>query len=297
MTSRRRLLPEFGPTYGDPRLKKFAGAINNFRHPKTFPGFKDCAPYQVYSPGEDQYPGRHWCFLGEITEGRRSVDSKNVLLFVKDKDDQIVPVALAFPKNDRFDYDSVKIGFTIAVLYAEQTNLPDESAGMGLEHSKFVKIFPCNLETLLRINDDIEAETPVDCLKKCKACGKEELLDLINLRRCSRCVGASYCGSECQKAAWEQGHKRECKIFASARELQRSRLWESSYATEWVGFGQREKDMAARDKLLADPSMVIQPEWKIAEAVTITDLQGTFAVKSGMFAIHLSHLVFHSNVV
>ena len=39
----------------------------------------------------------------------------------------------------------------------------------------------------------------------CSQCGKQRAA----LKRCSRCKEASYCGAECQRAAWK-GHKKKC---------------------------------------------------------------------------------------
>ncbi|KAJ7752415.1 hypothetical protein DFH07DRAFT_521031 [Mycena maculata] len=272
--------PDFGPERSDPKCKEFEA--NNLRHPKNFPAYKHCAPYRAYSKNEEDQPSHHWCYLGEIMVDESSPFC--VVLGVKDKDGEYVRVAFYFDDNNSFDYKSVKIGSTIAVMYAEKHNFLDGSYGLRLEHPKFVKIFPCKLETLLRINDDIESETPVDCSQKCKACGKEEHPDEISLLRCSRCLGASYCGKECQMDAWNAGHKRECKVFIAVNDLKRSRDWRSYniYAEplEWVAFGQREKSLKARDERLTDPYRV-NPEWKDAEPAVSAELQGSFTVTSG----------------
>ena len=39
----------------------------------------------------------------------------------------------------------------------------------------------------------------------CSKCGKQR----AELKRCSRCKQASYCGAKCQNAAWK-GHKKTC---------------------------------------------------------------------------------------
>ena len=47
----------------------------------------------------------------------------------------------------------------------------------------------------------------------CSQCGKQR----VALKRCSRCKQASYCGSECQNAAWK-GHKKSCVTLADVLE-------------------------------------------------------------------------------
>ena len=44
----------------------------------------------------------------------------------------------------------------------------------------------------------------------CSYCGKES----ADLKRCWRCKRASFCGAECQNAAWKQ-HKKRCESLLS----------------------------------------------------------------------------------
>ena len=48
-------------------------------------------------------------------------------------------------------------------------------------------------------------ETSASAEATCSQCGKKGL----GFKKCSRCMQASYCGAECQKAAW-RGHKKTC---------------------------------------------------------------------------------------
>jgi hypothetical protein len=41
---------------------------------------------------------------------------------------------------------------------------------------------------------------------RCAHCGKEG----VGFKRCSICKEVSYCGAECQKAAWKLGHRKAC---------------------------------------------------------------------------------------
>ena len=47
-------------------------------------------------------------------------------------------------------------------------------------------------------------ETSASAEATCSQCGKKGL----GFKKCSRCMQASYCGAECQKAAWK-GHKKK----------------------------------------------------------------------------------------
>ncbi|KAJ7249908.1 hypothetical protein C8J57DRAFT_1079306, partial [Mycena rebaudengoi] len=140
-------------------------------------------------------PHHYWCYLGEVVAD--SSDTARTLVTSEDKSGQRIRVEFHFDDTAEFDYESVKVGSTIVVLYAEQHIFEDGNPGLHLEHPKFVKIFPCGLETLLRISDDIESETPDNCAQRYKTCGKEDTPDRITLQRCSQCLGASYCGQVC----------------------------------------------------------------------------------------------------
>ena len=49
---------------------------------------------------------------------------------------------------------------------------------------------------------------------QCSHCGKKG----VALKKCSRCMQVSYCGAECQKAAWK-GHKGSCVEKLDLREV------------------------------------------------------------------------------
>jgi hypothetical protein len=55
---------------------------------------------------------------------------------------------------------------------------------------------------------DLACTTPAMAASavSCAHCGKEG----VELKRCLRCKEVSYCGAECQKAAWKIGHKKTC---------------------------------------------------------------------------------------
>ncbi|KAF7290821.1 hypothetical protein MIND_01323300 [Mycena indigotica] len=274
--------PHFGPGHS-PKIR----GDSNLRNPHCFPSYNHCPDYRTYWPQDEVVPPphHHWCFLGQI------LNFKDKVLVVSDTAGNNVFVCLYFSNTtELFDWSTLKSGSTIAVLYAEQRYYdPDEDSDdeqlqkriLLLHHPQFVKIYPCSLETLLRINDDIEAETPEDRLQKCQGCGKDDGPNKLTLRRCSRCMSVSYCSSECQVAAWKRGHKSECKVFAAVTELKLSRYWRNEYPVEWVAFGQREKAMIEREEWRNNAVAVIKPEWRTAEPLVPVKLVGTFEVSSG----------------
>ncbi|KAF8184153.1 hypothetical protein K438DRAFT_1974738 [Mycena galopus ATCC 62051] len=260
---------------------------NNLRNPKSFPSFAECAPIELYDRRDWDNsllpPPRHWCYLGEIVE-HITFPIRNALT-VKDKAGRETDLNSNFDLEAQFD---VKVGSTMAILYAERKYFSFGVYGLRLDHAKFVKIFPCNLETLLRINDEIESEKtlPAGTSKKCGSCGKEEEPNETTLLRCSRCLGCSYCGKECQTAAWKRGHKRECKVFEAVIELKRSRDWDNKKCRDWIAFGEREEPRPATEEAEEQSDdhggqYRFQPEWKNVESAIVRELQGTFFITSG----------------
>jgi hypothetical protein len=63
-----------------------------------------------------------------------------VVVTVQDKDGKRMLVAFYFDNMAQFDYENVKVGSTIAVLYAEQHYFVDGNIGLRVEHPQFVKV-------------------------------------------------------------------------------------------------------------------------------------------------------------
>ncbi|KAJ7232176.1 hypothetical protein B0H12DRAFT_1029116 [Mycena haematopus] len=270
---------DFSEDSDDERSRQFPA--NDLRNPKSFPSFAECAPIELYDRRDWDNtllpPPRHWCYLGEIVE--RVIPN---VFTVQDKAGRETDLSSNFDLEAQFN---VKVGYTIAILYAERKYFSFGDYGLRLDHAKFVRIFPCTLETLLRINDEFESDTLAVSPQKCKGCGKEEEPNKTKLLRCSRCLASSYCGKECQTAAWKGGHKRECKVFQAVVELKRSRDWANKKPQNWIAFGEREEPRATKEEdeevSDGDDRYRFQPEWKDATPAVVKELQGMFTITSG----------------
>ena len=62
---------------------------------------------------------------------------------------------------------------------------------------------------------------------RCSHCGKE----CEDLKRCSVCKHASYCGAACQNAAWKK-HKKNCVTLEEVR----NRVSAAAEGGDWRGF-------------------------------------------------------------
>ncbi|KAJ7752419.1 hypothetical protein DFH07DRAFT_1031635 [Mycena maculata] len=116
-----------------------------------------------------------------------------------------------------------------------------------------------SVETLLRISDEIENETPVGSVKKCKGCGKEGEPDKTTLPRCSRCLGV---------LLWKAA-------TGARRNLQ------------WIAFGQREEPPLSETS--EEPEHFYRPEWRNVQPAVVQELQGTFTVSSGKLGFKCMH--------
>ncbi|KAG1874336.1 hypothetical protein F4604DRAFT_2009686 [Suillus subluteus] len=168
------------------------------RNNVNFPAFSDL-PYEngvdptYYVQGPYSFsPRQHWCFLGEIVV--------TIGLYTDDRGRPLVP--------------QIKEGHTVAVLYGEQHGFLDMTVGIRVEEASIIRIIPCSLEQLLKASDEVAARKLNTQSICCGSCGeKENTSENTHLRLCARCKQASYCGAVCQKKAWVEGHKTDCKAL------------------------------------------------------------------------------------
>ncbi|KAG1740244.1 hypothetical protein EDD22DRAFT_959213 [Suillus occidentalis] len=200
------------------------------RNDITFPAFSDLPDENdvdptYYDGGPYRFsPRRHWCFLGEIVA---SIGLVRVLLRVKDKDGEVITIGLHTDDRGQALAPHIKIGHTVAVLYGEQHGFMDMSVGIRVEEPSVIRIIPCSLEQLLKASDDVAARNLSSQSRCCGSCGKEENTSgKKHLRLCSRCKQVSYCGEVCQKKAWADGHKAECKALVWVKWFA-ARNWEA----------------------------------------------------------------------
>ncbi|KAJ7053709.1 hypothetical protein C8F01DRAFT_1064571, partial [Mycena amicta] len=280
-------MPIYQPAFGPPadREQQELYHHRDLRNPRSFPSFEDCAPYKAYPAASDhEHPHHYWCFLGQILPSKTETEEHSFL--VKDKSGETVRVELAFPDDDassKFEAEYIKPGWTLAVLWAAKNVFEDGTSGLRLEYPQFVKTFPCDLATLLRINEDIIAQTPVASLRRCIACGKEEEVDRVSLQQCPRCWEVSFCIPECaQHAVWEQQHQasNDCAILPDVMRLKRP---SAPGTNAWAGFAEHEDALALHDQAMAaaEANFHVEETWKDAEPLRVEDLQETFAIESG----------------
>ncbi|KZT10550.1 uncharacterized protein LAESUDRAFT_673338 [Laetiporus sulphureus 93-53] len=186
--------------------------LADLRDRLAFPPFADCPSEDdlderyISVDGEIATHQRHWCFLGEIIDyiaiGRLTLD-------VRDVSGKLVRASF-YDEDKGMRYvrgGGLKKGYTLALLYPWQHYFLDQSCGFRMETSEDVKIIPCSLKELMSANDKLQRGLPV---APCWTPGCEKTEDL---RTCSKCHKAKYCGKEHQTQEWKAGHRQECKAF------------------------------------------------------------------------------------
>lgn len=80
---------------------------------------------------------RHWCFLGEIETYNFLA---RLVIHVRDRAGQELPVALYTDDRGVLIRDSCKPGHTVAIFYAQQHNFLDGSIGVRVEDIDHVRV-------------------------------------------------------------------------------------------------------------------------------------------------------------
>ena len=201
--------------------------MSNYNHYKlnlgTIEDGLECDPCPCFNDLTDEYtpigfytgwdtgflkPAVNWCYLAEITMPNNHPLRPSVI--VKDFNGTEHSIVWYLdndsPDNNNPIFSLFKVGHTIALLYPESKTFMDGSSGISREDADF-KVFKCSHTNLI-------AESKKLATKTCFGCGGSPEM----LLKCGKCVIATYCGSECQKAHWEI-HKNLCPDMSSLKKL------------------------------------------------------------------------------
>jgi len=194
--------------------------LRNQMHFPTFSSLPDDSDFDLGYYGEEHYgvyaPVKHWCLLAEIVE-RTGIPFLRPMVTAKDKAGKEFLVAL-YLDNDvvlpDFWHKYCKPGNVMVIMYACSHSFMDGQIGIRVEDVENIKIFPCSLNTLLGISDELKLFNGPS--KNCQSCKKPATL------KCSRC-SLLYCDKDCQMRDWKE-HKNKCLAFKQVIEW-RGRNW------------------------------------------------------------------------
>ncbi|PFH60841.1 hypothetical protein XA68_10248 [Ophiocordyceps unilateralis] len=188
--------------------------------PRFFPVFealpikyKVNLAYHGTNDGRVYRPRAHWCFLGEIVQHSFFL---RLSILVRDGNGKSIPITFYTSEHGSslVRNGEVKIGYTAAVLYAEQHGFVDSTVGICQQALQTIKVFPVSMDGLMQLSDRLQKYATVDKDETtCHNCQRKA----ASLLRCAKCNLFSYCNKDCQVEAWHhKGHKADCKLLKDA---------------------------------------------------------------------------------
>ncbi|KAK0647079.1 hypothetical protein B0T16DRAFT_414663 [Cercophora newfieldiana] len=191
--------------------------LANFRDKSIFPDFSNLpSEHEINmtffqtTDGFRYAPRKHWCFLAEIESMEQFL---RLRLIVKSRG---IAVPIAFYTDDRGAFVGLQaqVGYTVAIMYAEQHGFLDMTTGIRVEDDTLVAIIPTKLSHLLALSDRVAKYSLEATEMTCHGC--DELTSRTSLMKCSRCSMFWYCNKDCQTRGWvDKGHKGDCKMIRS----------------------------------------------------------------------------------
>ncbi|RDA85398.1 hypothetical protein CP532_1949 [Ophiocordyceps camponoti-leonardi (nom. inval.)] len=191
--------------------------IANLRNNEVFPDLLHLSYHHVadlrYWTTRDGIvfdPRKHWCFFGEVTA---ETFNKRLRIQVKDRSGASTPVdfqtvdhGLGFIRRGE-----MKVGATVAILYAEKFVFEEHAVGIRLLGVETVKVIPASMDELMQMSDRIQQYATGKVGERiCHNCDRKA----DNMLRCGACNLFFYCNKKCQMTAWfEKSHKKDCKLL------------------------------------------------------------------------------------
>ncbi|KUI59779.1 hypothetical protein VP1G_06996 [Cytospora mali] len=127
--------------------------------------------------------GRHWCFLAEILycNGLRFLRYRTV---VKDNNDSVMFVSFYPDSYEGFDWNTLKEGHTLAIIYAKEHSFLDMTHDVRVENMDDVHVFPVSLQGFQRLGAEdcqVKGWKERDHKKYCKVARDPNFMALMKL--------------------------------------------------------------------------------------------------------------------
>ncbi|XXH04216.1 hypothetical protein Hte_010630 [Hypoxylon texense] len=204
-----------------------------FTDPSTFPSFQELPSTSSLSSSAS--PSKDWFLLAQIKE---NMTITKTTLVVRDRAG--ADFAVTFDDGDHRGLGGggggaaeaaaaslrFRRGHTLVVPRAARTDREGEGEGkkavvrVPAGRSGGVRVLPGSLEQVLELGQVLAGMAEESGVgKKCAACGERET-EGKPLMRCTGCGAAAYCSKACQVRGWgEMGHKSNCKVVKSIKEI------------------------------------------------------------------------------
>ena len=156
-----------------------------------------------------------WCFLADITNDDSAlVPFLRNRVLVTDRDGfSNIPIFF-YPETGFLDFELLKRGRTLAVLYAEYHHFLDGQIGLRIENLDTVNVFNSTLEQLFSLSSHYWTTKGRNV---CWGCGTHTTAE--ELKKCAKCKVATYCDRECQRKDWTERHKVWCRVMPDYLQL------------------------------------------------------------------------------
>ncbi|KAH6655961.1 hypothetical protein BKA67DRAFT_562271 [Truncatella angustata] len=180
----------------------------SFTNNSTFPTF-----YSLPTTTDSVESDREWYMVAQV---KNNMTITKPTLIVTDKSG--MDFAVTFEEDRNFDLKArgLKKGNTIVLPKARRLEKgPGRKDVLVIEKEdcEKVKAIPGSLTKTLELGSGL---TDDDKSKACETCQGT----VGGLMRCTGCETVVYCSKDCQVKGWsERGHKSDCKIFKSIREI------------------------------------------------------------------------------
>ncbi|KAJ7454941.1 hypothetical protein B0H11DRAFT_2068207 [Mycena galericulata] len=173
-------------------------------------------PDNDHIPAHPPAPDEGWVIITELLTNP-APRAGGYGFMVKDKKGDRFPVVFATPGAAR-DVRPYKTGRLICLMNGSMSDFHPQR-GYFVRDKKNAFMLPCSLATLRRLSARLRAQSNAGEFGQCcNVCKKR-----TDLRSC-RCK-MRYCGTECQRTDWNNGHSAECKVIKALTLWNRTEWW------------------------------------------------------------------------
>ncbi|KAJ7153431.1 hypothetical protein C8R43DRAFT_1001903 [Mycena crocata] len=167
-------------------------------------------------PAHPPAPDERWVIITEVTS-KPAPRPGGVGFMVKDTSGDVFPVIFATPNAAR-DVRRYKPGRLICLMNGSMLDF-HQKLGYIVRDKFSAYMVPCTIATLRRLSERLRAQSDAGEFGRCcSVCKSRE-----HIHKC-RCR-TRYCGKQCQRADWNNGHSKECKTLEALIVWNRTDWW------------------------------------------------------------------------
>jgi hypothetical protein len=176
--------------------------------------YRDSAenPKYYLSVKNRDVPRLHWVLMGEITSSSCAFRHEQRITTLHGERDVRIMFYHDASETSKFDLSKLRVGSTLAILYAHQKLFLDLTKGVRQENLSSVMVFNSPISIvrseagkLLGNADSLANGAPLACF----SCGAPDFPPTSRHLACGKCKCTYYCSVDCQRAHWPT-HKKLC---------------------------------------------------------------------------------------